>query len=88
MNIWHQLSIARRIAAEIQIKYCGRHYCGHGEIAIDHIDHIERHIEDEMIDYLWNHPESDEDMWLNVHWDDFDCVCWVQIGVGNQLVPR
>lgn len=41
-----------------------------------------------MIQDLWDHPLYTEDMWLNVHWDDFDCVCWVQIGTDLDLVPR
>jgi hypothetical protein len=77
MNLWLKLAVARRIAAELQIKYCGVPYGDDSEP-----------IEDEMIEHLWSHPEFDEDMWLNVHWDDFECVCWVQVGVGLELVPR
>jgi len=77
MNFWLKLSVARRIAAELQINYCGIHYGDDDDL-----------IENEMMEYLWSHPEFDEDMWLNIHWDDFDCVCWVQIGVDLELVPR
>lgn len=72
MNYWLNLSVARRIAAQLQIKYCGQPAA----------------IEDAMLDDLWDHPEYTEEMWLNVHLDDFDCICWVQIGTENDLVPR
>jgi hypothetical protein len=80
MNLWLKLAVARKIASEIQIKYCGVPY-GDDSYGTSFV-------EDEMTEYLWNHPEYDADMWLNVHWDDFDCVSWVQVGVGLELVPR
>ena len=72
MNPWLQFAAARKIAAELQIKYCGQPMS----------------VEDDMIQDLWEHDLYTEDMWLNVHWDDFDLVCWVQIGTQHDLVPR
>lgn len=79
MNFWMKLSAARRIAAEIQIKYCGVPSDGKNSI------------EDEMIDFLCSHSENpNDDMYLIIHWDDTMRMSWVQVGFFgfNQLVPR
>jgi hypothetical protein len=78
MNHWLKLLTARKIAEEIQVKYCGR----------PQIDASGMFTEDGMTQHLWDHPNYTDDMWLEVHWDDFDCVCWVQIGTDQDLVPR
>lgn len=78
MNHWLKIKAARDIAAEIQVGFCGQpQFDGNG-----------RPTEDDMIQYLWDHDEYTDDMWLNVHWDDFDCVSWVQVGTEGDLVPR
>jgi len=78
MNHWLKLLTARKIAEEIQFKYCGN----------PQFDAKGAPIEDDMIQYLWDHPDYTDDMWLEVHWDDFDNVCWVQVGTDQDLVPR
>lgn len=78
MNHWLKLQTARKIAAEIQIEYCGE----------PQSDTDGALIEDEMILHLWHHPDYTDDMWLEVHWDDFGCVSWVQVGTDQDLVPR
>jgi hypothetical protein len=78
MNHWLNIQAARRIAEEIQIKYCGQPEFNDEGIPI----------EDEMIQHLWDHPDYTDDMWLNTHWDDFGNVSWVQVGVIQDIVPR
>lgn len=70
-NPWIELAIARKIAAEMQKRYCGQSIH-----------------EDEMLDYLWSHSDYLPSMWLDVHWDVNDCVCWIQIGTSHGAVPR
>lgn len=72
MNIWLKAASARKIADELQRKY-------HGQ---------PMEVEDEIIESLWNHPLYADDMWLELHADDFGDVCWLQIGTGELLVPR
>jgi len=31
------------------------------------------------------HPLFDEVMMLDIHWDDSDCVSWLQVGVPNSI---
>lgn len=78
MNYWLKLVTARAIAAEIQLAYCGK----------PQFDENGKPTEDDMTQYLWDHPDYTDDMWLEVHWDDFDCVTWVQVGTSEDIVPR
>jgi len=78
MNHWLKLVKARSIAAEIQVQYCG-----HPMFYEDG-----KPSEDAMLQYLWDHPDYTDDMWLEVHWDDFDQMTWVQVGTSQDLVPR
>lgn len=75
MNFWLQLAVARNIAKELQVKYCGQHYGPDDNLIID-----------EMLQYLWDHKSYNDDMFLIIHWDDFDCVSWVQISVENGCI--
>lgn len=78
MNHWLKLLKARKIAGEIQVKFCGQPEFNAQGIPI----------EDSMIQYLWDHADYTDDMWLEPHWDDFGNVSWVQIGTDQDLVPR
>ena len=80
MNPWLKLSKARKIAAELQVKYCG-------QPSREGLPDIHP-LEDEILVDLWNHPDYTEDMWLNAHWDDFGCLIWLQIGTAQDCVPR
>jgi hypothetical protein len=81
-NHWMKLAAARKIADELQRKYCGH------SLLKDEDSNILTWTEDEMFEYFCSHQDWDEEMWLNVHWDDFECVSWVQVGVHEDLVPR
>ena len=77
MNPWLELSNARKVAAELQQTYCGA--------SID--------IEDEILQEMWDHPlcpkRLNEFSWvLNIIWDDFDCVIWLQIITQYGAVPK
>lgn len=74
-NIWLKLVKARKIAADLQRKYFGSSYR----------DDAGDPIEVDMLRELWSH---DGEMYLETHWDDDECLLWVQIGVGGHLVPR
>lgn len=75
-NIWLSIANARKIAAELQIKYFGLPYKGESGFAL----------EDEILQDLWNHPLSNNEMFLKVHWDEDGYLLWLQIGVGDQIV--
>ena len=79
-NLWLEIANARKIAADIQIKYCGQSSLDNPELFND------------MLVYMIKHPKYDN-MRLIVHWDDTDCVAWVQVyleDLGERLssVPR
>lgn len=76
-NIWLSISNARKIAAELQGKYFGLPYGDSDDP-----------LENQILEDLWNHPLCNGEMFLEVHWDDDDCLLWLQIGVGGQIVPR
>lgn len=76
-NIWLSISNARKIAIELQGKYFGLP-CGDSDDPL----------ENQILEDLWNHPLNNGEMFLEVHWDDDDCLLWLQIGVGGQIVPR
>lgn len=77
-NVWLACSNARKIAAELQTKYFGVPY-----------GPVDDPIEDQILNDLWNHPLNSGEMFLNIHWDDDNCLLWLQIGIsGGDLVPR
>ena len=72
MNPWLELSDARKVAADLQVKWFGEPY----------------EKEDDMIQELWDHPLYRDDWALNVIWDDFDCMVWLQISTSYGYVPK
>ena len=73
-NQWLKLSNARKIAEELQIKYCGKPWTFDLELKITHD--------------LWDHSLCDPNMFTNVHRDTAGCVTWVQVGIsfGQSIV--
>ncbi len=48
---------------------------------------IGRTVEEDVIwEFLWSLPEYDDDVWLNVLWNDDDSVSEIEVGVGENLV--
>lgn len=81
-NVWLACANARKIASELQSKYFGVSY-----------GPVDDPIEDQILSDMWNHPLCDSDMFLNIHWDDDNCLLWLQVGIvgsmgGCGLVPR
>lgn len=80
INHWLDLSIARKIAQELQKAYCG--------VFLSDVLPYEIHND------LYNHPLHNPRLTnVNIHRDCFDCVSWIQVGTGflddaHDFVPR
>jgi hypothetical protein len=79
-NLWLEIADARKVAADIQIKYCGQSLHDHSDLI------------NEMLLDMMKHPKYGN-MMLRIYWDDADCVTWVQVylvDVGEYIssVPR
>ena len=75
INPWVEFSNARKLAAELQKKYCG-----------EYID-----VEYEIIQEMYKHPLyqlHNCDWILNIVWDDEGFLAWLQIVTEFGAVPR
>jgi hypothetical protein len=81
MNVWLKFNRARKIAKELQHKYFNLdYYCQDEEL-----------LEFKILEDLWSHPLYTDDMLLNIIWDDYDRLLWLQVGlngIDSGLVPR
>jgi len=77
MNIWLKFNRARKIAEHLQKKYFNKH-CGKTN------DPLEFRILEDM----WSHPLYTNDMSLNIVWDQYDKLLWLQVGLKEGHVPR
>ncbi len=42
--------------------------------------------EDHIIQALWDHPLYEDQMWLDVDWDDVDRVIGIHVGVSGGVI--
>lgn len=68
-NLWLTVVSARKLAAKIQVKYCGQSLRDNPNLI------------DEMTNEISAHPELIREWGIEIHWDDTDCVAWVQVGL-------
>jgi UDP-N-acetylglucosamine 2-epimerase len=72
-NIWIEFANARKLIAQLQLIHCGQH----------------RELESNILEDFFNHPLYNDDIGLHIHYDDFECVTWLQAIIsGDHKIPR
>ncbi len=74
INYWLNFVNARKIADELQRKYCGSQQSSILEV--------------EIANDLHNHDLFIGNYQIVIHWDCFNCVSWIQIDYDKNLIPR